>query len=108
MEVSALSSLRWLGRSFLCAFILAQLLFWRENPIVVGRLVMNFYWLWIIPGWFIVHRWTSDPLERFIASVPISLVLIGLGGYYLGLLGLKIGYSALVIPAAAILFGRSK
>ena len=103
----AKKELKYLGLLFLLLFIIFKIAFYKENLIVLFRNVLSLFWLFALPGYFIMFYWKEklDFLERFLIGIALSAAVIGILSYYLGLIGLNIKYHALMLPLFLILVG---
>ena len=65
------------------------------------------YWLFILPGFAIMYWWQEslDFVERVIIGSVIGFAVIGVGGYYIGLLGIHTRFHSLILPPIMILIG---
>ncbi|MBI3035448.1 hypothetical protein HYY71_03925 [Candidatus Woesearchaeota archaeon] len=87
--------------------IIFKIVFFKERLIVVFRIVLSLFWLFALPGYFIMLYWKEklEFIERFIIGTALSAGIIGVFSYYLGLLGLNIKYHAFLLPLILILTG---
>ena len=92
---------------FLIALVIFKIAFFNENIMVLLRNVLSLFWLFVLPGYFIMMYWQEkiDFIERFFIGILLSAAIIGIASYYIGLLGLNIKYHAFVMPLALILIG---
>jgi uncharacterized membrane protein len=99
--------LQYVGILFLIALIIFKIAFFKENILVLSRTVLSLFWLFVLPGYFIMLYWKEKIgfLERFIIGVALSAAIIGIFSYYLGLMGLNIRYHTFVLPLVLILAG---
>ncbi|MBI2135433.1 hypothetical protein HYU09_05565 [Candidatus Woesearchaeota archaeon] len=90
---------RYIGILFLLSMIIFKIAFFRENFFVLLRSVLSLFWLFVLPGYFIMLYWRENLefIERFIAGIVLSAAVIGIFSYYIGLLGLNIRYHAPLI-----------
>jgi len=98
---------QYIGIIFLLALIAFKIAFFKENLIVLVRNVLSLFWLFILPGYFLMLYWKEKIgfLERFIIGIVLAAAIIGVFSYYLGLLGLNIKYHTIVLPLILILLG---
>jgi len=84
----------------LAAIVLFKLIFYKESFIVSIRTVIAFFWLFILPGFYFLYYWHNKLgfIERIIISVPVSVSVLSIVSYYLGLMGLDLKYHAVILP----------
>ena len=99
--------LQYVGILFLLVLIIFKIAFYKENLIVLFRNVLSLFWLFALPGYFIMLYWKEKLgfLERFIIGIALSAAIIGIFSYYISLIGLNIKYHAIVLPLVLILIG---
>ena len=99
--------LKYIGILFLLALIIFKIAFFKENLIVLLRNVLSLFWLFVLPGYFIMLYWKEKLsfAERFVIGIALSAAIIGIFSYYLGLMGLNIKYHTIVLPLVLILVG---
>ena len=99
--------LKYMGISFLLVLIIFKIAFYKENLIVLFRNVLSLFWLFVLPGYFIMLYWKEKIgfLERFIVGIVLSAAIIGIFSYYLGIIGLNIKYHTILLPLVLILIG---
>lgn len=90
---------------FILSTILMRIIFFKESVMNVIIIASSLYYLFIIPGFFILYFWKNELsfLERFIISFALSLSVLGISGYYFGLLGIKLSIFAWIAPITIIL-----
>jgi len=106
-EIFDFKELKYLGILFLLALIVFKIAFFKENLIVLFRTVFSLFWLFALPGYFIMLYWKEKLgfLERFVIGILMSAAIIGITSYYLGLWILSIKYHAIVLPLSLIAIG---
>lgn len=94
---------------FIAALLTFKLIFLSEDFFIVLRTVMAIFWLFVLPGFAVMFYWNKELkfYERLVIGIGIGTVLLGLMGYYTGLLGLHAMYHALVLPIAVLIVGIS-
>ena len=99
--------LKYIGLLFLVLLVVFRIVFFKENLIALFRIVLSLFWLFILPGYFIMLYWREkiDFTERFIIGVALAAGIIGISSYYLGLTGLNLRYHAVMLPLGLILAG---
>ena len=97
----------YIGILFVLFILIFKIIFFKENLIVVFRTVISIFWIFIIPGYFILFYWHEkfNFTERFIIGIALSSAVIGIFSYYLGLIGLNIKYHTIILPLTIILVG---
>jgi len=98
---------RYMGFMFLLALIIFKIAFFKENFVVLLRNVLSLFWLFSLPGYFIMLYWNKnlDFTERFVIGIVLSAAIIGIFSYYFGLMGLNIKYHAILLPLILIFVG---
>ena len=92
----------------LILFILVfKIIFFKENLMVVFRTVLSIFWMFIIPGYFILFYWREklNFTERLIIGIASSAAVIGIFSYYLGIIGINIKYHTIILPLIMIFIG---
>ena len=81
--------------------IVFKIVFYNESLLVVGRTVLGFFWLFILPGYTLMLFWRErlDFLERLVLGTAVAVALISLTSYYLTLGGLiNVHWQWIVLP----------
>src|SRR3989338_11698010 len=106
-EIFDLKELKYLGILFLLALIAFKIAFFRENSIVLLRSVVAIFWLFVVPGYFIMLYWQNklDFIERAVAGIGISAAIIGILSYYISLAGLNLRFHSVILPLIIIFVG---
>ena len=95
-----------IGLSFLLLLVIFKLVFFKENPLVLFRNVLSLFWLFVLPGYFVMLYWKElEFFERLVIGAVLAAGTIGVASYYLGLIGLDIRYHSILLPLAVILLG---
>ena len=99
--------LQYIGLLFLIVLIMFKIIFFKENFIVLLRLFFSLFWLFVLPGYFLMFYWKEklEFVERFIIGIALSVAIIGILSYYLGLLGLHIKFQTVILPLVLIIAG---
>lgn len=99
--------LKYIGLLFLVFLVIFRIVFLKENLIVLFKLVLSLFWLFVLPGYFMMLYWREkiDFTERFIIGIVLAAGIIGIVSYYLGLAGLNLKYHAVILPSVLILAG---
>lgn len=95
---------KYIGLLLLLVLIIFKIVFFKENLIVLLRYVISLFWLFVIPGYFIMLYWREnlDFAERIIIGIASSAAIIGISSYYFGLMGLNIKYHGILMPFVII------
>ena len=84
--------------AFVVFFLIMKLLFFKESFFVTLRLTFSLFWAFILPGYMLTLIWDLEFLERFSLGLILGSAVIGISAYYLGLIGIKIKYTAIFFP----------
>ena len=92
---------------FIIFLILFKIIFFKENIIVIFRMIISIFWMFVLPGYFILFYWHEKLgfTERFVIGIALSAAIIGIFSYYLGIVGLNIKYHTIILPLILILIG---
>jgi hypothetical protein len=93
--------------SYAIALTIFQAVFFAEGFFVVLKTVSVLFWLLVLPGLGITYLWDLRFIERLALAVAISAGIMGIASYYLGLAGLHVKISSVVLPALFILIGMA-
>lgn len=87
--------------------VIFKIAFFKEELIVIFRYVLSLFWLFVLPGYFIMLYWAEklDFVERLVVGTAVAAGVIGIFSFYLGLFGLNIKYHALSLPPIIITAG---
>ncbi len=98
---------RYIGLLFLSVFIIFKIMFFNESLLVLFRMNLSLFWLFVLPGYFAMLCWKEnlDFPERLAAGIALSAAVIGISSYYIGLMGLNIKYHAVLLPAIIMILG---
>ena len=105
MKAGDLNDIHKLLISFFVVFVIAKLVFFQEDVLMVLKVVSSLFWLFVLPGFGITYLWRLRFIERFVLSIALGSAVVGIGSYYLGLIGLHVAYSSYVLPTIFILIG---
>lgn len=97
--------LKWIGALFLLSLAIFKIVYFKENLAVLFRYVTSLFWLFVLPGYFVMLYWKEklDLAERIIIGAASSAAIIGVSSYYFGLMGLNIKYHGIFMPIAIII-----
>ncbi len=89
-----------LGMSFAVFFLIFWAAFIKENIITVAWTAASIYWLFVIPGFAIMHHWRNslEFIERLIMGAVLGLAIVGVVGYNLSVIGLHMKYHTVILP----------
>lgn len=106
-EIFDIKELKYLGILFLLVLIAFKIAFFKEDIILLLRNVLSLFWLFVLPGYFIMRYWEDkiEFLERLIVGVILSAAITGILSYYIGIAGLNIKFHAIILPLIIILIG---
>ena len=99
--------LQYIGSIFLIVLIIFKIAFFKEDISVLFRTVLSLFWLFVLPGYFILLYWKEKIsfMERFFIGIVLSAGIIGILSYYSGIMGLNIKYHTIILPLVLILIG---
>lgn len=97
----------YIGAMFLIALVIFYIAFAKENLINILKIVLSLFWLFALPGYFIMIYWHDrlEFMERFAIGIFLAAGIIGISSYYLGLIGLNIKHHTVLLPLLLILTG---
>ena len=91
----------------IASVVVFKLLFFRQDALTVARVVAAFIWLFVVPGYALMlsfHERLSFPV-RLGLGICVAGALLGLAAYYLGIIGIRVQFSRVIVPLAAIIIG---
>lgn len=99
--------LMYIGLLFIIALVVFKIAFFKGEVTVLLRTVLSLFWLFVLPGYFILLYWKEKLgfMERFIVGIMVSAAIIGIASYYIGLIGLNIKYHTALLPLVLIIIG---
>lgn len=99
--------LGYIGILFLIVLLIFNVAFFKENFLVLFRSVLALFWLFVLPGYFIMLYWKErlEFVERIVIGIALAAGVIGIFSYYFGLMGLSIKYHTILLPLAIIIIG---
>ena len=91
---------------FILNLIIFKICFYKEILFIIIKLIFSIWWLFIIPGYFIMFNYKEDIsfLERFFFGIVLGMIVYAIFSYPLGLLGVHIKYHVFIIPLTEIIF----
>lgn len=92
---------------FLVLYIIFQIVFYKQNFMTVLKTVISLFWVFILPGYFLMLYWHKKIglLERLVAGTLLSAALIGITSYYVGIAGLNVNFHSIILPPMLIAIG---
>ena len=98
---------KYLGLLFVIVLIAFQIAFFKENILVTLRYVLSLFWIFVLPGYFLMLYWHEKLgfLERILIGIALAAAVTGIFSYYIGLMGLHIKYHTIVLPLIIIIVG---
>ena len=98
---------KYIGILFFLALVIFKIAFYKENFIVILRNVLSLFWLFVLPGYFIMLYWKENLefIERVIVGIGIAAAIIGISSYYISLMGFNLKYHAIALPLLIIFMG---
>ena len=99
--------LGYMGIIFILFILIFKIIFFKENLTVIFRTIISIFWMFVLPGYFILFYWNEKLgfTERLIIGIALSAAIIGIFSYYLGLIGLNIKFHTIILPLILILIG---
>lgn len=94
-----------LGILLIITIIIFQILFIKSGLFSVIRVVFAIFWLFVIPGFFLMGYWKLDFLSRVVFGTVLGYAVIGVFGYNMGLIGIKLGIQSIILPLGCIVLG---
>ncbi|MBI2576845.1 hypothetical protein HYV84_06520 [Candidatus Woesearchaeota archaeon] len=93
-----------LGISFILIFAIIFIAFSKESIGVVLRLAGSMFWLYVVPGYFLLGIVSEkfDHAERIVLGTIVGIGAYGALGYNLGLLGVKFSLQRWIVPIIEI------
>ena len=91
---------QYLGIIFLFSLAIFKIIFSKEELIILFRMILSLFWLFVLPGYFAMLYWGEklDFTERLIVGIALSAAIIGISSYYIGIIGLDIKYHTILMP----------
>lgn len=103
-KINKLFEVKKIALSFVVFVLLFKIIFFKEGLLTVFKSVASVYWIFILPSiglTYIFHN--IHFVERFVISIAIGASILGVSSYYVGLLGVHIKYSVMLLPAVFII-----
>ena len=99
--------MQYIGMLLLICLVIFKIAFFKENSIVLLRAVLSLFWLFVLPGYFVMLYWKEklEFIERIVVGIALAAGVTGIFSYYIGIIGLNIKYHAILLPLAIIVAG---
>ena len=99
--------LMYVGIIFIIFLIIFKIIYYKDPFLTSLRFVASLFWMFVLPGCFAMLYWKEklNFTERLVIGIGLSAAVIGIASYYLGLIGLNIGYHGYILPAVIIAAG---
>jgi|TARA_B100001971_G_C18254668_1_gene581028 hypothetical protein len=97
----------YVGILLVVTIIIFKIAFHNDNLMITSRMALAFFWMFVIPGFFMMYHWHEKLkfTERFIIGIVLSAAMIGISSYYLGILGVHIQYHGIILPLLYLIIG---
>ena len=98
---------RYMSLLLIIILIIFKIVYFKESLIVLLRVVLSLFWLFAVPGYFIMLYWGEklEFIERIIVGIGLAAAVIGIFSYYVGLIGAGIRYHTFLLPLTIIIIG---
>ena len=85
---------------FILFLIVFSILFNKGNFTLTLRFIAVFFWLFALPGFFIMYYWHKnlDFIERLVIGTSLGFAIIGAIGYNFGLFSIKMSIQGIILP----------
>ncbi|MCK5022708.1 MAG: hypothetical protein KAS04_00910 [Candidatus Aenigmarchaeota archaeon] len=104
-KIDELTDIHKLGITYAIGLVIFFIVFFKENPIITIITFSAMFWIFVMPGITITYLWKMNFLERIAISIAISSAIMGISSYYLGLVGLHVGSSSIILPPLFMIIG---
>jgi len=85
--------------TFLMIFLILKIVFMSEEIMTVLKVAASIFWILVLPGFPLTYLYKKiNFIERISLGTLLSASLMGIGSYYLGLLGIHVKYSMIYLP----------
>ena len=86
-----------------------QAVFFKESLDVVAKTSSALFWMFVLPGFTVMYYWFRNFsfVERVVLGIMISAAVVGIFGYYLGLVGIHTRVNGMIIPLMGIAVGSA-
>jgi len=97
-----LHDLKVLGGVYVASVIVGAVVFYNEPVLSMLLLMASLALVSYVPGYFLLKKVVENVAERLLFGSAVSIALIGVGAYYLGLFGLPLSFSSYLLPLALL------
>lgn len=94
-----------LGKIYLISLLIFIIVFYKEPWISVVRFTLSLAAVSYVPGYLLTKKLFETDAQRLLIGSAVSLAVIGISAYYLGIFGVPLSLSAYILPAMLIVFG---
>ncbi len=107
MNEKIIGELKNIGMIFLGVTIAFQIAFYNESILTNIRIVFSLFWLFVLPGYFLMLKWHDDVsfMLRLGIGTALGFAVIGTLSYYLAMLGLNFYIQSVVLPIVLSIAG---
>ncbi len=94
----------YIGILFIIAVVMFKIAFYKESFFMLLKIVLSLFWLFLIPGYFIMLFWKERLgfVERAVIGTSFAAAIIGISSYYISLMGLNLKYHSIALPLLVI------
>ncbi|MDA1196664.1 MAG: hypothetical protein O2779_01740 [Nanoarchaeota archaeon] len=94
------------GVLLVIVLLVLKIVFHSSSFFSVLKLTLGLFWLFFIPGYFLLFSLPSlSSLERLIMSFILGTAFYGAVGYNLGVIGVSFALQVYVVPLLGVLIG---
>lgn len=94
-----------LAQVFACSLAVFWIVFYKEPVAAIARLAISFAFVSYVPGYFLTKNFFEQKWQRLLIGSAVSIAIIGITAYYLGLLGVPLNYSSYILPLMLLAAG---
>ena len=94
-----------LAKIFLYSLILLTIVFYNEPFFSILRYAFSLSIMTYVPGYFLTKKLLEQDDQRLLFGSMISLTIIGVTTYYLGLIGVNVHISSFMLPTLLVTTG---
>ena len=98
-------NIRILLKIYFSSLIIFVIVFYKEPIISTIRITLAIAVMTYVPGYLLTKRIFEQNSQRLLFGSAISIIIIGISAYYLGLIGIQLQISAFMLPLTLILTG---
>ncbi|MBI4148599.1 hypothetical protein HY490_04880 [Candidatus Woesearchaeota archaeon] len=97
-----LRDLQVLGGVYVASVVVGAVVFYNEPVLSMLLLMASLAIVSYVPGYFLLKKVVENVAERLLFGSAVSVAIIGVGAYYLGLFGLQLSFSSYLLPLAVL------